>query len=264
VAAARIVEPLDIFEHVGPHPVRWIGTRAYEGRFIAGNILALPVCFKRGALAPNVPRRDLWLSPGHGVRVGDALIPAWRLVNGVTITQAENVGRVDYFHVELDEHGLLVAEGAEVESYLDIGTRGQFQNAATAPATPQGLTAVLPRVEDGFVLAESQARLARRAGVFAETGARGPLRGFIDETAGRLTGWAQDVANPETPVELEVLCDGAAVARVLANGFRADLRAAGLGSGCHAFYLTQPPQQSRVTVRRAADGATLVRARVAA
>ena len=37
---------------------------------------------------------------------------------------------VEYFHIELEAHALLLAEGLAAESYLDTGNRGFFANAA--------------------------------------------------------------------------------------------------------------------------------------
>ena len=36
---------------------------------------------------------------------------------------------VRYFHVELDRHDIILAEGLAAESYLDTGNRGLFENA---------------------------------------------------------------------------------------------------------------------------------------
>jgi hypothetical protein len=72
------------------------------------------------------------------------------------------------------------------------------------------------------------------------------------------SGWAQDMENPETPVCLDILADGARVARLLANFYWADLREAGLGSGCHAFRAALPAGPTgRLEVRRTKDGAPL-------
>jgi hypothetical protein len=49
---------------------------------------------------------------------------------------------------------------------------------------------------------------------------------------------------------------------VLANAYRADLRKAGLGSGCHAFDISLP-MAGAVTVRRASDGAALTMTKAA-
>jgi hypothetical protein len=102
-------------------------------------------------------------------------------------------------------------------------------------------------------------RLNARAGLLPAPEAPGPLRGYVDELGPTIcSGWAQDLENPETPVCLDILVDGARVARVLANWFRADLRDAGLGSGCHAFRATLPLNLTgQLEVRRASDGAEL-------
>jgi hypothetical protein len=238
-------------------PVRWVGRRSYNGRFIAGDHLALPVRLHPGALAEGVPARDLYVSPWHGICEGGVLVPAWRLINGVSITQVPAVDQVEYFHIELDQHAVIFAEGAPAETYLDIGDRAQFQTSTGADAPPPGLSPCLPRIEDGFLLARVQAQINARAGLPTPSPTCGPLRGFIDESGPRLRGWAQDTAAPEAAVALEVLCGGIVVLRLLANRYRADLRAAGLGSGCHAFDIALPAGFGARSIRRAADGAIL-------
>jgi Hint domain len=237
-------------------PIRWIGTRSYDGRFIAGNHMALPVCIRRHALGHNMPSRDLYLSPDHSLCEGGVLVYAWRFINGVSIRQAAAVERVDYFHIELDRHAVIFANNLPVESFLDAECRARFLNAQGAPVqVPQ--TPCLPRVRDGYYLARLKARIDARAGIAAPCAAPGVLRGHIDEAGPRWRGWAQDAAAPEVPVELELLCGGQAVLRFLANRYRDDLRAAGLGSGCHAFELAVPGLQGAVTLRRVSDGAVL-------
>jgi hypothetical protein len=250
-----------------PRAIKWIGRRSYDGRFIAGNHLMLPVTIRAGALADGVPHTDLVVSPGHAMWVDGQLVPAWRLVNGVTVTQAEAVDSVAYYHVELHRHDLLLANGAPAESFLDeTGFRGQFHNAAefhrayldAAPLAP-----MQSRLEDGFALQRIQERLASRAGIRPAAEPVGALRGFVDNAGPeRVCGWAQDVNSPEEPVALELLVDGAPVLTVLANGYRADLRKAKFGSGCHAFDL-RLPVAGTVTVRRVVDGAVLWMTKVA-
>jgi hypothetical protein len=251
--AVEDLRPGDLVEtaHAGPQPVRWIGHRAYEGRFIAGRHLMLPVTIKAGALAADVPSRDLHVSPGHALWVDGLLIPAWRLVNDESITQAEVVERVDYFHVELPGHEVVFAEGCPTESFYDDACRSQFQSAAGAPAA---CAAPLPRCESGFALEAVRARLASRTAIAPALGA---LHGYVDVLGpDEVSGWAQDLAAPETPVALDILVDGVRAARVLANAYRADLREAALGSGCHGFAVALPVR-GRVEVRRAADSAVL-------
>jgi hypothetical protein len=111
-------------------PIRWIGHRAYDGRFTAGNRQVLPVRIATDALAPGVPARDLHLSPEHSLYVDGVLVQAMHLVNGATITQAERVERVEYFHIELDDHNVLFADGAPAETFVDCDNRLMFANGA--------------------------------------------------------------------------------------------------------------------------------------
>jgi hypothetical protein len=109
-------------------PIRWIGHRGYDGRFIAGNPDMLPIRIIPGALGQGVPTRDLYLSPEHALYLDGVLVPARQLLNGATITQAETVERVEYFHIELDDHDVIFAEGAPAETYVDCDNRLMFAN----------------------------------------------------------------------------------------------------------------------------------------
>ena len=243
--------------HAGPKPIKWIGTRSYDGRFCAANHLVLPIHIRRNALGHGIPARDLFVSPGHAIFYAGALIPASRLVNGTSITQLAAVNSVTYFHIELNSHEILFAENCPAESFLDQDFRAQFHNAAAFhrlyPAAAPAL-ACLPRVESGFGLQSIQRRLG-----FAQTPASGPLRGFIDQAGPQtVSGWAQTIASPESPVCLDILCAGRRIARVLANRYRADLKKAGIGTGHHGFELSLPAGASLpITVRCAATHAVL-------
>jgi len=85
---------------------------------------ARPVLVCRSALGDGVPRRDLWLTGTHALFVDGVLIPAADLVNGTTIRHddAGDLDRLDYFHIELDGHDVVEAEGAACESLLDRDT----------------------------------------------------------------------------------------------------------------------------------------------
>ncbi len=249
--------------HGGFTPVKWIGTRSYDGRFIAGNHLMLPVRIRRHAIARNIPSRDLYVSPDHAICESGVLIPAWRLINGVSITQADAVESVSYFHIELEKHCVIFAENCPSESFLNTGIRSRFSNgnsfAEIYPGPETLQSSRLPRVEDGFYLEIIRRRIAGRAGISAPAAVAGPLRGFVDEAGpGMIRGWAQDFSAPEHPVELEVVAGAGILARVLANAYRPDLRLAGLGSGCHGFALASPAGfAGPIAIRRRADKAAL-------
>ena len=170
--------------HSGVQPVKWIGERSYDGRFICGNKAALPVCIKAGAIAESVPQRDLWVSPGHAISIGDVLVHAGRLLNGVSIVQAGEVERVCYYHVELEEHQVIFAENCPAESFFGETFRTQFQNADEFLHLYPGQTAPTvmcqPRLDCGFALHAIQLRLRARAGL-QEGQTLGPLRGYVGQ-----------------------------------------------------------------------------------
>ena len=118
-------------------PVRWVGRSTVDLARHPRPARAAPVRVAAHAFAPGVPSRDLWLSPEHAVFVDGALVPAAALLNGATVTQ-EFPARVTYWHVELDRHAVLCAQGLPAESYLDTGNRAVFDGEAGArPLHPE-------------------------------------------------------------------------------------------------------------------------------
>ncbi len=113
-------------------PITWIGERRINLTAHPQPQTAAPVRILRGAIGENLPERDLVLSPDHCLFLDGKLIPAKALINGMTIVQDRDVPAVHYFHVEVDPHAVLLAEGLPVESYLDTGNRAYFQNCGAA------------------------------------------------------------------------------------------------------------------------------------
>jgi hypothetical protein len=110
-------------------PVRWIGHRRVELRRHPSPHDVMPVRVRAGAFGLGLPVRDLVLSPDHAVFVDGYLVPIRHLINGVSIVQ-EVRANVTYWHVELDRHGVILAEGLACESYLDTGNRSAFEGEA--------------------------------------------------------------------------------------------------------------------------------------
>ncbi len=111
------------------HPVNWIGRRRVDLTAHPRPETVAPIRIQRGAFADSMPHTDLLVSPDHAIFVDGKLICARQLVNGTTILQEQDWTSVDYYHVELDGHAVLLAEGLPAESYLDTGNRGFFGNA---------------------------------------------------------------------------------------------------------------------------------------
>jgi hypothetical protein len=104
----------------------WIGHRRVDLAAYPRAPDVTPVRVRAGAFGSALPVRDLVLSPDHAVMVAGALIPVRHLVNGVSIAR-EARGFVTYWHVELDRHDAIAAEGMACESYLDTGNRASFE-----------------------------------------------------------------------------------------------------------------------------------------
>ena len=82
---------------------------------------ALPVRIARSALAPNVPHADLYVTAAHSLLVDGVLVPAETLINGTTITRCElESDELEFFHVKLESHDVVYAEGAPAETLLDV------------------------------------------------------------------------------------------------------------------------------------------------
>ena len=114
----------------GAKPVRWLGRNTVATRF-ADPLRFAPIRIKAGALGEGLPRRDLLVSPDHAMFVDGALIHAGALVNGRSILREANLPETFvYYHVELDRHALILAEGAATESFVDNVDRMAFDNWA--------------------------------------------------------------------------------------------------------------------------------------
>jgi hypothetical protein len=111
-------------------PLVWIGTgqvMVTRGHRSA----ATPAIVRRGALADNVPNRDLHVTKGHSLLIDDVLIPVEFLVNHRSIEWDNHAQEVRIYHLETATHEVLVANGAPAESYRDDGNRWLFHNAST-------------------------------------------------------------------------------------------------------------------------------------
>ncbi len=115
----------------GTAGVIWLGHRRLDCRRHNRPEAVWPVRIEAHAFGPGRPHRELWLSPDHAVYVDGVLIPIRYLVNGATIAQ-QRVAEISYYHVELDRHAVLLADGLPAESYLDTGNRAAFANGGGA------------------------------------------------------------------------------------------------------------------------------------
>lgn len=157
-----MVEELQISDLVRTYdgrsvPVRWIGRQTVAGLFATEK--RLPIRIRAGALDPNVPSRDLLVSPDHALLVGDVLVNAGALVNGTSVVREAQVPPIfTYYHVELDDHSLVLAENAPAETFVDNVDRANFDNWREYEALyPDGKAVV----EMGYPRAKSRRQIPR-------------------------------------------------------------------------------------------------------
>ncbi len=140
----------------------WIGTGcalASPGRRNA----ATPVIVRKGALAENVPNRDLRVTKGHALYLDGVLIPVEFLVNHRSIMWDDHTREVRLYHIELEQHDILLANGAAAESYRDDGNRWLFDNWNAGWGLPAKRTCA-PVLTGGPIVDAAWRRLLERAG----------------------------------------------------------------------------------------------------
>ena len=103
----------------GIRPVQWIGRMQCPTKPWVKDVL--PVRITRSALGPNVPHADLYVSQWHSLFIDGVLVPAAYLVNGTTITRfaARELDELQYFHIKLESHDVIYAEGAPCDTILN-------------------------------------------------------------------------------------------------------------------------------------------------
>ena len=119
-----IVQTLD----AGPQPVVLATVQFIGSKHLQENPRKLPIKIAAGALGAGVPVRDLIVSPQHRILLrgldchgltqsSEVLIPANKLV-GLPGIERLSVTEISYHHILLEEHELVIANGAAAETLL--------------------------------------------------------------------------------------------------------------------------------------------------
>ena len=149
--------------------IRWLGFRTMDIARHPHWTDWAPVRIARDAFGAGLPRRALYLSPDHAVFADGVLIPIKYLVNGETVKQMRRPS-ITYWHIELDTHDVVMAEGLPTESYLDTGDRSRFANGGVVAQLHPSFSSLTweahgcaPLVVTGPIVAKLRRRLRRRA-----------------------------------------------------------------------------------------------------
>lgn len=118
--------------HGGQAILRKVLHRRMSAEALAQDAKLVPVKIQTGALGQGLPERDLLVSPQHRMMISspvvqrmfdtdEILIPAHRLVGLPGISSladgAAEMPEIIYYHLVLDRHEIILAEGAPTESF---------------------------------------------------------------------------------------------------------------------------------------------------
>ncbi len=122
----------------GLQKIKWIGHRVLSAEEITQKPHIAPVRIRRDTLTKGVPREDTWLSPHHRVLVKSKIakrmfsesqifIDAKHLTKVRGIARDEKRRGVTYYHIKLNNHEVVFANGMPCESlYLGKQALGKM------------------------------------------------------------------------------------------------------------------------------------------
>ena len=138
-AGPRLVEELVAGDKVitkdnGAQTVVWVGSRNVSGARLYAMPDLRPIRIRQGALGGGRPAGDLIVSPDHCMLVkgqaaralwgeAEVLVAARELVNGSGVCRDMGAKSVTYYHLMLEHHNVLIANGIETESFHPAAAR---------------------------------------------------------------------------------------------------------------------------------------------
>lgn len=150
----------------GVQPIIWIGHTPLDHDQLCRAPKSQPILIRKGALGPDLPDRDLTVSPQHRILVGskiakrlfdadEVLVAAKHLLELPGIETICPEDGIRYWHVLLPEHDLVLSHGTWTESLF----LGPYTLQAMDSDTREELFAALPDLAQP----DYQPRPARRA-----------------------------------------------------------------------------------------------------
>ena len=108
-------------------PVKWLGRQTLAPMFQRVRLVRIAA----GALGAGLPLRDLVVTADHALMIDGLMVTAGALVNGTSITAETDLPeRITVYHVETEDHDIILAEGAPAETFIDYTGRRAFDNYA--------------------------------------------------------------------------------------------------------------------------------------
>lgn len=148
-------------------PIQWVGSRTVPTEELRRNPQIRPVLVRADAFAKGEPHTDLMLSPQHRVVLSGAmpellfgedrvLTAAAHLENDHSVLRQHDCREVEYFHILLDGHHTVFANGLEAETLF----LGDTANQALGPEARSEIMAIFPQFQTNLSLAGSTCLLS--------------------------------------------------------------------------------------------------------
>ncbi|GBR45908.1 Hint domain-containing protein [Neokomagataea thailandica] len=117
--------------------VRWVGKTSRtvrQGRHITAS--NYPVRVLKDALADGVPFKDMLITAEHCLFFNGNFVPVRMLVNNHSIFYDRSITSYTFYHVEMENHAIIIADGVLTESYLDTGNINRFHEGVQIMPLP--------------------------------------------------------------------------------------------------------------------------------
>lgn len=124
-------------------PTEWVGKgKTYCNTLLPDDLSGFPIVIRKNAFEDNVPYEDIRLTQEHCVFLDGFLVPSRMLVNGTSVYYDKSCIEYNYYHIKLENHSIINANGMMTESLLDTSHFSQTQRNHTnnnlSPAAPLG------------------------------------------------------------------------------------------------------------------------------
>lgn len=122
-------EQIDVFfdGKAKQRTISWVGKSIRTANpHLPDDQAGYPVRILKDAITDGVPFKDMLITAEHCLFFDGRFIPARMLVNGRSIFFDKSIASYEYYHVETQDHSVIMADGMLTESYLDTGNRHFF------------------------------------------------------------------------------------------------------------------------------------------
>jgi len=167
LVAGDLITTLEGGHRVARPIMRMVSRQQIVSPTLPDDLAGYAVCVARNALADNQPCKDMYLTSEHCLHLDGGLVPVRMLVNGQSVRYDRERLDYTYYHIDMGEHYIILADGVEVESYLPNLDELRISGADSLNYARVLVTPAAPlRVEQGFV-EPLHRRIAARAGIRA-------------------------------------------------------------------------------------------------